>query len=327
MAIAPSCARATGFQSEALPKNVILQKVESLILNWGNMERTLKSINRGRIGKVSPSLNTGIFWSLIAIFSALDAIGLAAEGISVVPAPLWDMVWRIAVMVFLSLFYTYLRPDVRIATLMHAVAMFAATATPVSIFYYVALGWNQPLVDAHLAAADRALGLDWVSVYKWVIARPPVQLALSLAYYSLLPQTIVLIFALNFLGETGRCWEIPWLLLVAGIVAIPFAIFAPAVGTFGYYHMNEKEPYLPIIEGLHSGTLKTLDFKTMQGVVTFPSFHAASAIMLAYAARGTRFLFPLFVVLNALMFLATVPLEGTTLQTSGAELHWHLRRS
>ncbi len=232
------------------------------------------------------------------------------EDISAAPAPLWDMVWRTAALLGLSLFYTYFRPDFRIATLTHAVAMFGATATPIVIFYYLATAWQQPLVDAHLAAADHALGLNWVATHNWIAALPPLQMILSMAYYSLLPQTVVIILSLNFLGEIGRAWELPWLLLVSSIILIPFSIFSPALGPFAYFHINESTPYIQIITDLHNGTFRTLDFHTMQGVVTFPSFHAASAIMLTYAARGTKALFPGILVINILMFLATPTLGG-----------------
>lgn len=155
------------------------------------------------------SLNTRLFWLLILIFSLVDAIGLGSENITVLPGPLWDLVWRVGVLLAVSLFYTYVRPDLRLATLMHAVAMFAATATPIALFFYIALGWDISLVDAKLAAADHFMGLDWPAVYNWVTARHALQMVLSLAYYSLLPQTVILIFALNFLGTFNRPWEIP----------------------------------------------------------------------------------------------------------------------
>ena len=274
---------------------------------------TMRKVSQGKDGdggESRPSLNTRLFWSIIAVFVVVDAIGMELEDISAAPAPLWDMVWRTAALLGLSLFYMYFRPDFRIATLTHAVAMFGATATPIAIFYYLATAWQHPFVDAQLAAADHALGLNWVATYKWVAALPPLQMILSMAYYSLLPQAVVLILALNFLGEIGRAWELPWLLLVSSIILIPFSIFSPALGPFAYFHINESTPYLQIITDLHSGTFRTLDFHTMQGVVTFPSFHAASAIMLAYAARGTRMLFPGFVLINSLMFLATPTLGG-----------------
>ncbi len=274
------------------------------------MRKKPKHRDENTAGEARPILNTRLFWGLIAAFVAVDAIGLMTEGLSVVPEPLWDMTWRIAALIALSLFYTRFRPDARLATLMHAIAMFSATATPISIFYYLATAWHYPLVDAHLAAADHALGLDWVAAYRWVAALPPLRMVLSIAYFSLLPQAFILIFALNFLGKVERCWELPWLLLVAGIILIPFSIFTPAVGAFGYFHVNESEAYVQIFRGLYDGTLKTIDFQTMQGVVQFPSLHAASAIMIAYAARSIRFLFPFYVLLNALMFLATPPLGG-----------------
>jgi hypothetical protein len=43
----------------------------------------------------------------------------------------------------------------------------------------------------------------------------------------------------------------------------------------------------------------------VQGVATFPSFHAAGAIVYISAARGIRFLFPFFIVINILMLIST----------------------
>lgn len=274
------------------------------------MKKKSKTEKRNATPQEAPVLNTRLFWVIIAGLTAADIAGVYIEGLSVTPGPLWDMCWRIGALLLLSFFYTRYRPDARIATLMQAIAMFAATATPVSIFYYLATAWHQPLIDAHLAAADQALGLDWVAIYKWLASVPALQKILSMAYYSLLPQSIVLIIALNFAGKIERCWELPWLCLISSVLIIPFSLFWPAVGAFGYYHVNESEQYVQIFMGLYNGTLKTLDFQAMQGIVQFPSFHAASAILLIYAARGVRYVFPFYVALNVLMFIATPPMGG-----------------
>jgi len=274
------------------------------------MKKKSKVVKQNPPAKEILVLNTRIFWTIIAGLTVVDIAGVGFAGMSVVPGPLWDMCWRIGALLLLSLFYTHYRPDARIATLMQAVAMFAATATPVSIFYYLATAWHQPLIDAHLAAADQSLGLDWVATYKWLNAIPPLQKTLSLAYYSLLPQSIVLIFILNFIGKMDRSWELPWLLLISSVLIIPFSLFWPAAGAFAYYHVNESEAYVQIFMSLYNGTLKTLDFQTMQGIVQFPSFHAASAILMIYAARGIRYVFPLYLLLNILMLLATPPIGG-----------------
>jgi membrane-associated phospholipid phosphatase len=48
----------------------------------------------------------------------------------------------------------------------------------------------------------------------------------------------------------------------------------------------------------------------VQGVATFPSFHAAGAIVYISAVRGIRFLFPFFIVINILMLISTMPIGG-----------------
>jgi membrane-associated phospholipid phosphatase len=44
------------------------------------------------------------------------------------------------------------------------------------------------------------------------------------------------------------------------------------------------------------------------GIVTFPSFHASMAVLLAASMRGYRYGFAAAVIVNILMLLATVPI-------------------
>ena len=62
--------------------------------------------------------------------------------------------------------------------------------------------------------------------------------------------------------------------------------------------------------GLHEGTLKVIGQTPVQGVIQFPSFHTAMAILYTYAARGVPVLFPLLIVFNVLMIVSTMPIGG-----------------
>src|SRR5262249_14325691 len=60
---------------------------------------------------------------------------------------------------------------------------------------------------------------------------------------------------------------------------------------------------------LRAGTLRTLDLEHFGGAVTFPSFHAAAAILYAWALWPLRWVRPFSLAVNGLMLVAT-PIGG-----------------
>ena len=67
--------------------------------------------------------------------------------------------------------------------------------------------------------------------------------------------------------------------------------------------------YLAHLKALRDGSMTTIDVGKLTGLITFPSYHAVMAVLLAYAARGT-FLSFLALVLNALMLLSVMSEGG-----------------
>lgn len=85
----------------------------------------------------------------------------------------------------------------------------------------------------------------------------------------------------------------------AALLLPPMVANAP---TSGWLHV-------PIIEKLRAGTFGPVDVEHLNGLIAFPSFHAASAILFAFAAWPVRWLrFP-GLIINALM-LAAMPIHG-----------------
>src|SRR5262249_53845181 len=71
-------------------------------------------------------------------------------------------------------------------------------------------------------------------------------------------------------------------------------------------------PYLDQLRDLpptRDGTLRHLELLNLGGIVTFPSFHAASALLYAWALWPLRWARPLLVFINGMMLAAT-PLNG-----------------
>jgi hypothetical protein len=61
---------------------------------------------------------------------------------------------------------------------------------------------------------------------------------------------------------------------------------------------------------VRAGTLRHLDLFGLAGIVTFPSFHAASAVLYAWALWPVRWIRPIAVAANGAMFASTPIDEG-----------------
>jgi hypothetical protein len=274
------------------------------------MWENLKCWKEQRIGKIEPSLNTRLAWSLLALFTVCDAVGLKAEGIRIVPHDFLTNIFTISILLALSVIYTYFRRSDRIAEMTHMGAVFLAFAASSAIASYLVAALHRPLVDNYLAAADRALGLDWLASYKWITAHPLIDKLLFVAYGSLIPQIIFLLLFLNFRGRCGRCWEMLWLFMISCTICLLFSGLWPAVGAFGYYHVEPDSNYVHVFTALHNGTLKVIGDKHVEGIIQFPSFHMALGILLTYVARGMKLLFMTLLELNVLLFISTPAIGG-----------------
>ena len=72
----------------------------------------------------------------------------------------------------------------------------------------------------------------------------------------------------------------------------------PGDGAIGPAHIDA-------LKEIRAGLWTTLDFNKVDGIVTFPSFHAALAVVFPFAVRRVRWALTIMVPLNALMLLST----------------------
>ncbi|EKU76475.1 PAP2 superfamily protein [Sphingobium sp. YR657] len=116
--------------------------------------------------------------------------------------------------------------------------------------------------------------------------------------------------AYRFMTAWGMC-------LLLTIVMFPFF---PAVAAFHHYNVDPAQ--MPgatawaswhleaLMEELRSGAKATLDSDALTGIITMPSFHAASAILLIFAFWPFPWLRWPFLLLNMVMFASAVPVGG-----------------
>lgn len=203
------------------------------------------------------------------------------------------------------------RGAARAEALLFGVAAFFALASGTAALSYLAARANAPLADAGLARADAALGFDWLAWFRFVQAHPWPHRMLAFAYASMPLQILACLLALPLAGMAARNRE--FILATAFAVLPTIALFAafPAASAWAQHGIAAPETlhFFRALSAMRAGQAATIQLGQLDGLVTFPSFHAAVAVLLANAARGTPVAF-LAVVLNLLMIVSTLSEGG-----------------
>jgi membrane-associated phospholipid phosphatase len=256
------------------------------------------------------------------LFTALAAVLLAAPHaglrISFEVSPTLKAVGIAGVFALLALRARELAPRV---------SMFAGTYLVLwggglagGVLCMVAPMFNMPMIDPSLAAADRWLGLTSADVIRWVIDVP---FAPKMLYAMYFPSVILLFLTALLLSILGRAERLAELCSAYGFclaVATICSVLLPASGAFEYLGLEpvfgtHLPPgsgvyHLEVLHALRSTTHLLINPFGLHGLVTFPSFHTAMALMTAAAWRDDRFLkWPMF-LWNGLVIVSTVPVGG-----------------
>lgn len=181
----------------------------------------------------------------------------------------------------------------------------AATAT-FGLISYLSMATNRPLEDGVLLAADRAIGFDWLSDYRWLVHHPAPARILQVAYNSLVYQGLYFGVLFGIMAKRHDLREMFWLVLIAGVLTSAGATFFPAMGPFKLFGI--KAEFLPAMEQLRSGHLHFALAK-LTGVVSFPSFHTTMALLYMYAFSRTGVIGWSVGLLNVVM-LPAIPFFG-----------------
>lgn len=208
--------------------------------------------------------------------------------------------------------YTFKRPEPRLAGLARTALLFAVgTALMGTLSYLLAGVSTRPLYDAQLAAIDQTIGFDWPTYHHLLLSTSALSHLTHWSYSALGLELIFLILILDPIGRSGRARELFLGFTLAAVMVMLIGALFPAAGAYAYYKTPElhTEPYVAQYLALRNGSLHVLDPRTMQGIVQFPSFHAALAVICLSATRGIRWLFLPLLPLTLLIIAAT-PVAG-----------------
>jgi hypothetical protein len=259
-----------------------------------------------------------VTWSLVAATAGLALMAVIFGGFSlalrsfVPPAATSLLLWIAA------RYYRDRRNDPKLAAALESTAQviaFVAVAAPLS---YVAASAALPLRDAAFDGMDRALGVDWRALAAALQRWPALHHGLRIIYLSLSVQMTAVVLLLGFTGRLSWLRVYMLAFLFAAFTTIAMSALLPAQGAWLHHGIMAANPEMlpvsspswPVFDGLRDGSIRTLMAVGAQGIITFPSLHAALAVILIAAfwpipkVRWCGF------TINALMLMAT-PVDGS----------------
>src|SRR5260221_7160328 len=242
---------------------------------------TLAQLGLNRLGLFLVALNALVIVTDIALY-ALS--GLSIQWATVV---LGELFLGLTFGVWLNF---YLVPggskEWFVAELMFVVSLMVFLTNVGSPMQYGAVAVGLPYADPWLAAADAALGIHVPALAAWTFAHPLSNVLLKVSYFSLFPQFVLTIIVFAAFRDREGLWEFAFHIHVCVIVTVATLIVWPAVCPPEYYGFRptiDMTHVIQQIQSLHQGTMKVVRFDELEGLVSFPSFHVAGALIVLWA--------------------------------------------
>lgn len=161
---------------------------------------------------------------------------------------------------------------------------------------------NAPLADGQLRWIDKNLLGFERNIFISKMTFYPYSIRLwAWVYNSLFYNPIIAFVLLNISGRSRHAWVLLTALVATAFASIAISAIVPAYGTPPFPYDFEG-----VLTGVRDGSLRTLDGSIVTGIVTFPSMHAADAVVLICAFHWLgRWAIPL-VLLNLFMLMSAL---------------------
>lgn len=182
-----------------------------------------------------------------------------------------------------------------------------------ALLSYLAVAIAGPLMDGRLAAWDAALGFDLLRLLAWTDEHPVVNAVLDVTYNTMLLQTAAVVIILGFANDRVPLKLLMLRMMLAGLVTFVFMVALPAEGTPHQYGLTPtplQADYLEHLHALRNGSLRQFDYGRVEGLATFPSYHAIWAMLIVVALWRRNGVREFFLVLNAVVLVSTVTTGG-----------------
>ena len=246
-------------------------------------------------------------WAAIAAIALLDLAWIRQTKLSF-HIPFRDLAAVIAVFLVGVSFRTLYR-DRRGSLIAEYCALSLVTTAIFGILSYLCCAAALPLIDSELLHLDQMFGFDWNNWFQFVRHYSFMRIGLYLLYASISVQDLYFLVLFGLLGDVWRLREVYWIFFVSCAVTLAFSAIMPALGHVeAFARGGEFCSYLTDVTRLRHGGNLHFDVASLEGIVTFPSFHTSLAIMLIYAFRRTGFIGIAVAGINLLMLPAIPPI-------------------
>jgi PAP2 superfamily len=255
-------------------------------------------------------------WLLLAAIVAVNTIACTALGATVDLAPALFKLAVGAALLAVAAVYTWVRADQKLAALAEAGAFLILCPLALAISSYLGAMGNRPLWDGFFAAADRQVGFDFLAHLGFVAANPAVATVLDYCYGSSIHQVGLTAVLLALCGHTQRLQTFLLLFAVTAATVIALATIMPTMGTYAYY--NVPDTLLPAfryqrsgwdqvahLTALRDGSMRAIPLHDLHGIISFPSFHTALAVLTCWALFPLRLLRAPVLLVNAILIIGT----------------------
>jgi len=257
---------------------------------------------------------------LFATVAAGILLWATGSSLNITSPPLLLATTCTVVMLALHVIYERLRPEPLLSTVTGGIAAISWGGLLAAILALTALRTGAPLIDPALAQVDAALDLSTPALVASVSQHPLIAGILRVAYLSTVPWVVCTALLLAVTGRATEMWTLCFCFAATAASCALFSAVAPAAGAFAYYGTEPEVLaalpdhaglfHLDIFEKYRAGQQTIVDIGDANGVVTFPSFHAAMALMCAHALHHYRGLSPIAWLWCVVTLVATVPIGG-----------------
>ncbi len=257
-------------------------------------------------------------WILIALLAA--ALGLVLTDFSIRPASM-VVPFGVAGLYAGAAYCNACSPrrhDPMVVFILGSTAQIVLITLLMTPLTYISAAANLPMMDASLLRLDRALGLDWRAYFDFIYQRPRLIAAVVIGYSAIGLPIFGIPLLLGATRDYRRLQQFILAFALALIVTTLISAFVPAIGTYDQLGIKPDPAiftpgsYLDQLRDLprlRDGSLREIDMKSLAGIITFPSFHAAAAVLFLWALWGAWWMRPFALIANGAMLAAT-PMGG-----------------
>ncbi|HWB08728.1 MAG TPA: phosphatase PAP2 family protein [Pirellulales bacterium] len=246
--------------------------------------------------------------AIIALLFFVTCLVCRWRSLDIPAADIGPPVALVAALVALACYYRQ-RGEASFVLCLSALSQIVAFATCYVVAMYALATPAWPLVDGRLAAFDSWCGVHVPRFCRFAAEHPTIERVLRAAYDSLLYQTAAVIVLLGLRNRRQELESFVLAFMLAALMALAIFVVMPAYGPFGEYGLtpsDDQARFLDHFLSLRDGSRRVISYRGAEGLITFPSFHVAWALVIVWALRGSRPVFAAFAMLNALLILSTM---------------------